>query len=543
VRWSVAIFVSAFAFYMATSSREPAWGDARGMWDVANHLLEGEYHAKAPWPEDMPARDGKFYGITPIGTSIVHVPGAALAKLGHAIAPSHDALVRPLAVHLGPALLGALACAVFFGLLRDLGCRARIASAATVILACATTTWVYARMPYSEIAQLTCFLAMFRGLVRVLDTSERLRATPPPSGVPLRRDAIWFGVWAGCLVNLKYVFAVAVLGAAVAIVWRLRSRRAVLVEAAKWATIGGAPFALLALAYNHARWGSPLETGYGPYLDAFFGGSPFDGAWGMLLSPNKSVLLYSPPLVLAVLAAPRAIRAAPRYGVAVLATVLPVFLVYCTYRSWSGDYAWGPRFLVWAVPVLLVPIAWWIDPRPEVGQIDPRPEAGRVRRIVLAAVVAGGIAVQVLGSALYWDHFVRIAIDAKNQWLGQPNRRGAYIAERGRGHCDSCFEDTYEVMWTPAFHPIRGHWWLVKSIARGDDARSAQADAPWRHYTTLEMNLAANYPRARIDWWGLLWIKDAPKTFTLGLVLLIVFVGALAYGVWRWLQLHRTGDT
>jgi hypothetical protein len=257
----------------------------------------------------------------------------------------------------------------------------------------------------------------------------------------------------------------------------------------------------------------------------------FDGAWGMLASPNKSAFLYSPPLVLALLALPAAVRAVPRFGLALLAMVAPVFLIYCTYRSWSGEWAWGPRFFVWAVPVLLVPLAWWVDAA-----------VTRWRRVVLGGVVASGIAVQLLGTALYWDHFIRIAITTKNQWLGQPNRTGSYVPDRNRGFCDSCFEDTYQLLWTPAFHPIRGHWWLVTSLAADRDAKSAQTEAPWRHYTTLQVNLnhADNYARVRIDWWGLLWMKDATHTWKLGLTVMIALAGALAFGVWRWLRLHRS---
>jgi hypothetical protein len=41
LRWNAAIFVAVFSFYMLSSSREPAWGDAR-MFDVASHMVEGE---------------------------------------------------------------------------------------------------------------------------------------------------------------------------------------------------------------------------------------------------------------------------------------------------------------------------------------------------------------------------------------------------------------------------------------------------------------------------------------------------------------------
>lgn len=517
-RFALAIFLAVFAFYLLTSSREPAWGDARGMWEVASKIVDERTIAiKTRWPEDIPAgRGGKYYSIVPIGPALVHVPGVALFGIAHAIEPRNDALIRPLATHVAPAALGALACALFFLTLLDLGIRRRTASVCAAIMAVATTTFVYARMPYSEILQLACFLGMVRSVLRVVHGRH----------APARRDAIWLGIWAGCLFNAKYVFASAIVGAGLLIIWTYRKQRPELRRVLAWAAIAGAPFLLLALAYNYARWGSITATGYEPYLNMYFGGSLFDGAWGMLASPNKSAFLYSPPLVLAVLAMPRAFRAAPRLGWTMLVTVVPVFLIYSTYRSWSGDYAWGPRFFVWAVPVVLLPIAWFAD-------------GGRARRLVLAVVVAIGLAVQLLGAALYWDHFIRIAIETKNQWLGNPNRAGAYIPEKGRGHCDSCFEDTYELLWTPAFQPIRGHWWLVKSLARGDDAKSAQLDAPWRRYTTLPVNLDSTYPRARLDWWGMLPWKDAPHTRGLGIGILLLLVGGLAVGIWLWVRGFR----
>lgn len=518
--WTFAIFVAVFAWYLATSSREIAWGDARPMWEVADRLVQdGAIDIKTKWPDDMPpGRNGKTYGIAPIGPSIAHMPGAALTAATHELAPRHEVLLRPVFTHLAPAALGALACVIFFGLLVDLGRSRRTASLCTAILAVATTTWVYARMPYSEILQLACFL----GLVR-----QTLRLAADPS----RKQALWFGVWAGLLLNSKYVFALAIAGAAALVAWTHRKNRPVLLRAAGWAAATGVPFVVLALAYNYLRFGDIRKSGYEPYLDWYFGGSIFDGAWGMLASVNKSALLYSPPLVLALLGWPRAIRENRRLGLVLLLVVLPTFIVYCTYRSWSGDYAWGPRFFVWTVPVLLVGLAWFVD------------ELTRLKKLALALIVAAGIGVNVLGCALYWDHWIRIAMDVKNQWLGRPNRSGAYIPERGRGHCDSCFEDTYEILWLPALHPIKGHLWLVESIARGDsDPMVAQRDAPWRRYTSLQMHLETTYPRARIDWWGLLWINDAPHTWLAGVVLLLVFAAGTAFGIWRWIVLHRSGN-
>src|SRR5439155_18479224 len=123
-----------------------------------------------------------------------------------------DVLMRPIFTHVGPAAMGALACVMFFLLLVDLGRSKRTASLCTAILALATTTFVYARMPYSEILQLACFVGLFRQTLRVAKG-------------PTRREALWWGVWAGALFNAKYVFGLAIAGAVVLIVWSLRARR------------------------------------------------------------------------------------------------------------------------------------------------------------------------------------------------------------------------------------------------------------------------------------------------------------------------------
>ena len=79
VRPALAIWLAVFGFYLLTSSREVAWGDAHPMWEVAERIVAGDGIAiNTRWPEDIPlGRDGKIYGITPIGPPLMLVPGAA----------------------------------------------------------------------------------------------------------------------------------------------------------------------------------------------------------------------------------------------------------------------------------------------------------------------------------------------------------------------------------------------------------------------------------------------------------------------------------
>jgi hypothetical protein len=522
--WLTAIFLAVFSFYLLTSSRETAWGDAHGMYDVADNLVsKGSIEIGFQWPTDIRrGRNDKLYCISPVMTSLPHVPGAALEAVSRAVWPKGRGLMKPIATHVGPAALGALTCVLLFLLCRQIGARTRTASLTAALLAVATTTWVYARYPYSEIVQMAAFTGLFYQALRV-------RAAPTLAG------GLWLGLWAGALFNSKYIHAVAISGCAAFLLLTLWSRRDALLRVLAGAAITGSAFFFLALLYNYLRWSDVTSSGYEGYLANYFGGSLFDGTWGMWFSPNKSALLYSPPLVLALVGLPSAWRHHRIYLVALLFLLVPTLLVFGTYKSWTGDYAWGPRFFVFCVPVLMASFALFWD---HVASRWHR----RVRAAALAVVLVTGVGVQIVGNAFYWDHFIRIAMDARVQWLGKPNRGGAYVPERGRGHCDSCFEDMHGVIWLPPFSPIKGHAWLLSSLIDGDDARAAEKTAPWHRYTSLTLDIGRTYPSARLDWWGMLWIKDHRHTRPVGIALLVLFLAATGAGVLAWIRLHRRAD-
>lgn len=487
------LFLAAFCFFLVTGGREAPWGDARPIWEVADALVRrGAISIATPWPPDLPrGRNNRVYAVAPLLQSLVHVPGAAGRRALGQLAPRSAPHSLALASHVGPAALGALVCVLFFGLCSRLGFSKWSAGASTALLAAATTLWVYARSPYGEILQAACFTAFFAALVRA------------PTGPP-RRAGLVLGATAGLLVASKLVYAVAVLGGVVFLAGSLRGRWRELRTLVLWAAAAAAPFAALVLFYNWARWGSLTDAGYvltpkaGVVNASPFGEKISTGLWGMFLSPGKSVFLYSPPLVLALFGFPRLLRRSPAVVWAMTATIVPVLLVYSRFLFWAGDYAWGPRYLVFAVPVMLLPAAALID--------DVRAWAAGWRRRVAAAaigaVAAIGLFVQALGISFYWDHFIRISHEAATRWLGAPDRRGAPTPERD-GLCGACFEDMYPLQWLPAFQPIHGHWWLLKHVVRGDDWTRATTDAPWRRYTSLELDVSARYREARLDWWFL----------------------------------------
>jgi hypothetical protein len=120
---------------------------------------------------------------------------------------------------------------------------------------------------------------------------------------------------------------------------------------------GVAPFVVLLLAYNAYRFGSPFQLSAASAGIPLFD-SPLWGAAVLLLSPGKSLLLFSPIVVLGLLGA-RGLYRADR-GLVVLATaaLLSHLLLVSSLSFPAGDWCWGPRYLVLSVPLLCLGLPW-----------------------------------------------------------------------------------------------------------------------------------------------------------------------------------------
>jgi hypothetical protein len=523
LRGSIYLFVAIAALYLFSTSRERPWGDATPIWEVADSIAYSHnFHAKTRWPLTLPnGKDGSLYGLAPLFQSVIHVPGAYLQRELARIFPAHWQISWRFTSHLAPTLLGTLACVMFFGLCRRLRMKPIPAAACTVALAFASSVWVYSRYPYSETLQLVCFTGFF---AKLLDVRER----------PTWRQAALLGTWAGLLVNAKPVFLVSVLGGGLYLVWVLRKNWRALLLVSLVSIAAAVPFGAIYLWYNYLRWGSIYSTGYGLAFAgstigaaggvAGAGAAPppppnvlhelgLIGLWGMFMSPGKSVFLYCPPLLVALFGFPRFVRRYRHIAAAMLCTILPSLFVHARMISWAGDYAWGPRYLTFALGVLLVPAGFFME--------DLLAHASKLRRLlhvtVLTSILALGGFVTYLGNAIYWDHYIRIQQEAAQGWLGMPNNTGDGISTPGMP-CPVCFETIYGLQWLPTFNHIVGNYWLWTHLPKNHDWITAERDAPWRRYTHLNINIAQNYARARIDWW---FIEYRPAHPTLAWTLVI----------------------
>ena len=490
------LFLAVACFYLASMSQEVAWGDARPIYEVAESMLGGDGIGVATrWPSDAPqGKANKFYAAQPWLTSLVHIPGAGIRQLMVHLKPSPEFahLLSAFACHLAGALLGGLTALLFFRLCLAHGASRRLARYLALILAFASIVWVYARSPFSEMAQITAFTGFFLALTTHLRT-------------PGRRTALIVGLCAGALLNSKYIYALCLPGTAILMAWVERKTPRRIPAHALFCLLGLLPGIAMALLYNHLRFGSPWSSGY-QVIGQVMVENPWLGLWGFFLSPGKSIFLYVPPLAMAVAGLPAFYRSHRLSTIAMALTILPVLYFYARFPSWPGDWAWGPRYAVFMVPTLLLPLVSFLA------------DARFGKRALAIALVGAGLLVQLLGNAFYWDHFIRIAAEVRTQWLGAPNRRGAITADKG-GFCEGCFEDTYPSVWLPPLQPIVGHAWLFRHVAFKHDAMKAMEDAPWRRHTKLPLELTNVYARVRVDHFAYAMPLHTKTAATLNLVL------------------------
>jgi hypothetical protein len=124
------------------------------------------------------------------------------------------------------------------------------------------------------------------------------------------------------------------------------------VEWGAWYTAGAVGPLLVLLAVNRWRYGSATNFGYG--IDkATHQKYPFlRGLAGQWLSSGKSVFLYAPIVIVVVLGLWWALRRAPMAMCLLGSIVLVNTFFFARKQFWSGDWAWGPRYLQIVLPCL-----------------------------------------------------------------------------------------------------------------------------------------------------------------------------------------------
>ncbi len=187
-------------------------------------------------------------------------------------------------------------------------------------------------------------------------------------------------------------------------------------------------------AYNVARFGSPLETGYGNELLEWT--TPlWEGVRGLLVSPGRGLFLYAPATILGVVTLPRFAARAPTIAAFVALSLLAFVLFYARWYMWEGGWCWGPRFLIPILPLLLLPLLCLFE----------EPPKNRIARAIVATILGLSFVVACSGVIVGYHEYCR--------WLTFEfaSNRARYEA-MGLTHY-------YDMMrWKWAFSPLLQYW-------------------------------------------------------------------------------------
>ena len=182
-------------------------------------------------------------------------------------------------------------------------------------------------------------------------------------------------------------------------VWVLRRRAA-------WLVAGAALPLALVVAYNLGVTGS-LAGGYGTVdRPGFFEHSLGAGLAGLLVSPMRGLLVFSPFLLFVALGLVRRLRIPDTRVLAVLLTTAVIAqLVLYAKADWRMGASWGPRWLTDTLPVMM----WLLAPVPLLLRTPAR--------VALVLTMAFSIAVQTIGAFWYTGLTDRILYARGARWM------------------------------------------------------------------------------------------------------------------------------
>ena len=332
-------------------------------------------HANPYWiVRSLQGRRVSMYPIVaPVLVTPVYAPAAAVLAL-RGWNERELEIAGEVMEKIAASAVAALAAALVFLLLRH-RVDARSATLLALVFAFSTNTWA------------TSSQALWQhGFGELLLAGALLALTSEPTVL----NAVLAGICLGLTVPNRLPNTVLAVGLLVyGVVWAGRRVPALLASAA----LSAAPF----LLYN---WVSFRELGGGySYVvkktlgssGGFFANPLFPGLAGVLLSPGRGLLVFSPVFVFlgAILFRKIKLPARDRFlALCIAGGVVCQLALYAT-TNWSGGYSYGPRTLTDMLPLLI----WLLAP--VVASLS---DAGRA--FFLAAALAG-IVVQFVGVFCY----------------------------------------------------------------------------------------------------------------------------------------------
>lgn len=316
----------------------------------------------------MESSDGKIYSPTGLGYSLSLLPAVFMENLFLKAAGTAPISAFPLQndwpVLLFASMTNSFWAALFvlslYLFMREMKIQHNNALFLSFLFSIGTNIFVYAKHSFAHMMFVSMMTCTFLFLKRSVRTKKK-------------RDLVLTGVSFGLVVisyNPTYLFIIPVLGMYYLTLKQFRvsfeNFRRLFLDAMT-ALLGLLPFFSLYMWFNNIRFGNAVSTGYatgGKILPSF---PPayviLEGIWGVLLSPGKSIFIYSPILLIIVLFWHKLKKDAfPEIVAAFLLFFIYVWnigtlLGGVDFLVWHGDSSWGPRYMLPILPLFFILIA------------------------------------------------------------------------------------------------------------------------------------------------------------------------------------------
>jgi hypothetical protein len=347
-------------------------------------IARGDVSLDRPAPVALPGRGGRIYAVYGIGQTLIFAAPEILIRIACGVTGSdcdrpfwEDVSIAISSLVLFP-LISAVGIVFLCLALGELGFDQNTAVASAMLVACGSLILPYAKFHQEENQIFAITFATVYFAVRFFRGGRN-------------RDA----VVAAALCWLPMWFRVSALAETIPLaifIMVLAFKRASWKRAVMTLIIAGAITGLWLMFYNWHRFGSVVDTGYLTIykqrgdLEA----NIFEGLAGPFFHPSKSLLLYSPLVVLAAWGAFIAFR--DWLGRALVLTSIAILsisvMIPSSLRSWSGDTSWGPRYQVAGHAMLLLFVAYVLSRRSALSLS---------LRVAVTSILLWAILIQVVG--------------------------------------------------------------------------------------------------------------------------------------------------
>ena len=263
---------------------------------------------------------------------------AAIGEIRHSPSGLMTGLINPI--------ISALLMVVFFGFSYRIGGDRRNAFVLTMLLGCCTIIWPYSGTYWTQPITTFCLFTSLYFLYRYKDSLDQ-------------KYLVFSGLLAGFAVLTRYESLLFVLLFLVyAVVGPEQKKSARFKAGVLFISIAGIAL-LLIMVWNYHRFGSVLDTGAAHQHDLGFSlkGDLIQSLPSNLIGLNRSIFIYSPPLLLGLLGFAAFFKSEKVLAWVITLTVLAGILLYSKFSFWATWGCWGSRFLVILTPFLLLPAA------------------------------------------------------------------------------------------------------------------------------------------------------------------------------------------